>query len=97
MLIVVFLQLTLPLDAQLTGIRETGAIAGPVATVVGVSPETREWRNTITNISEKEIVAIHVTFLCTLVDGQIDRDELGICLTQVHTSGSVLVCGRLSA
>jgi hypothetical protein len=72
-LLIGFLQLTLTSDAQVTGIRETGAIA----TVAGDSTKTREWRNTITNISNKEIVAIHVTFLCTLTDGYIQSDDNG--------------------
>lgn len=67
------LQLPLPLSAQASGIRETGAVLA----AKGDPSVTREWRNTITNVSGQEIVAIHVTFLCTLVDGQIQSDENG--------------------
>jgi hypothetical protein len=67
------LQLTVCLGAQVTGITETGAIAKTAAE----TQVQREWQNTVQNVSTQEIVALHVTFLCTTGDGRVHSDDNG--------------------
>jgi hypothetical protein len=66
-------QLTACLGAQVTGIKETGAIR-PAADEQQMAGE---WRNVIKNVSGREIVALHVTFSCTTEDGRVHSDDNG--------------------
>jgi hypothetical protein len=67
------LQIAVGLSAQIAGITDSGASTR----AADQSQAEREWRDTIENVSRQDIVALHVTFLCTEGNGRVHRDDNG--------------------